>query len=138
MVRKIEKKCDDLNIDINVGVIVLMNLQDKLELLQQLHNVWNFRHKNKKPKDKVQKDISRKTQSENDREIYQNFDELSSSVDKKSEESMKSVNLTEEEDKDKSISSSSSSSIKSEIRPKRNRTRRLTKEERLKRFNILP
>ena len=43
MVRKIEKKLKIMMIDYNTGVIIRMELQDKIALKEKLDQIWKFR-----------------------------------------------------------------------------------------------
>ena len=46
LVRRIEQKCRTLFIDVNIGIIIQMNFQEKIALKNQIEKVWNFREKN--------------------------------------------------------------------------------------------
>ena len=46
MVRRIEKKCQSMSIDVNTGVIIQMNMREKKELMDQIDRVLNFREQN--------------------------------------------------------------------------------------------
>ena len=91
MVRRIEQKCENMFINVNIGVIIQMNLKEKIELKNQIDKVWSFREKNDPDKQHLRKQKLKQRKlrlclSESNRDPYLDFDHISSSLEPKSSE----------------------------------------------------